>query len=122
MVVARGPCGNQLKRGVHLEERRIDPGRKVDAENFRIGMDLFCSGEKTQIVFGERGLEVFLFQLLGLGELYLHGEWPSAINRLSSHSLRVEPVLTTFVNVTAAIVAESTRAVDVGPRVAPLGE
>ena len=64
MVVARGPRGDQLKRGVHVEECHIDPGRKVDAENFRIGMDLFCSGEKTQIVFGERGLEVFLFQLL----------------------------------------------------------
>ena len=40
MVVARRPCGDQLKLRMRVKECRIDPGSEVDAENFSVGLDL----------------------------------------------------------------------------------
>src|SRR5258705_4230453 len=95
MVVARRPRGDKLKRRMRVEECCIDLGGDVYTENFSIGLNLSYPSEKSQIVLGERGLEEILLGLLGLGELYLHGEWPSALKGLSSHSRRMESALST---------------------------
>jgi hypothetical protein len=92
MVVARRSRSDEIKRWVCVQEIRIDSRGNVDAENFRVGLDLSYSRKKPQIMLRERSLKEISLRLLRLGEVYPHGERASTPGPVTLIPLQIPSV------------------------------